>query len=94
MFHSTDMGEHLEKVAETADCKVLRMKEAGGDGLMTIWRVFESVYLMYNDFHMSRCYSRFHSGERHFCIDRCLDGRIEHRTDRNLHYYMEWKRAT
>ena len=25
MFHSTDMGDNLEEVVETEDCKVLRM---------------------------------------------------------------------
>lgn len=48
---------------------------------MTIYRVFDGVYLMYNDFHMSRCYSRFNSNLRLFCIDHCREGRVEHRTD-------------
>lgn len=43
MFHSTDMGKNLEKVVETEDCKVLRMKDPSGDGLMTIYRVFDGV---------------------------------------------------
>lgn len=89
MFHSTDMGENLEEVVETEDCKVLRMKDPSGDGLMTIYRVFEGVYLMYNDFHMSHCYSRFNSTARIFCIDHCREGRIEHRTNTDMHYYME-----
>lgn len=33
MFYSTDMGENLEEVVETEDCKVLRMKGPNGDGL-------------------------------------------------------------
>lgn len=89
MFYSTDMGENLEEVVETEDCKVLRMKDSSGDGLMTIYRVFEGVYLMYNDFHMSHCCSRFHSAARLFCIDHCREGRIEHRTDKDMRYYME-----
>lgn len=89
MFHSTDMGENLEEVVETEDCKVLRMKDAGGDGLMTVYRVFDGVYLMYNDFHMSHCYSRFKSFARIFCIDHCREGRIEHLADNDMRYYME-----
>lgn len=89
MFHSTDMGDNLEEVVETEDCKVLRMKDPSGDGLMTIYRVFDGVYLMYNDFHMSHCYSRFNSLSRIFCIDHCREGRIEHRTDKDMRYYME-----
>ena len=53
MFHSTDMGDNLEEMVETEDCKVLRMRDPSGDGLMTIYRVFDGVYLIYNDFHMT-----------------------------------------
>lgn len=89
MFRSADMGDNLAEVVETEDCKVLRMSDPSGDGLMTIYRVYDGVYLMYNDFHMTHCYSRFASTDRLFCIDHCLEGRIEHRTNRNMHYYME-----
>ncbi len=89
MFHSTNMGENLEEVVETEDCKILRMKDRSGDGLMTIYRVFDGVYLMYNDFHMTHCYSRFNSSAHIFCIDHCREGRIEHRTDKDMRYYME-----
>ena len=34
MFHSTDMGDNLEEMVETEDCKVLRMRDPSGDGLM------------------------------------------------------------
>ena len=44
MFHSTDMGDNLEEVVETEDCKVLRMNDPSGDGLMTIYLVFDGVY--------------------------------------------------
>lgn len=89
MLHNTDMNENLEEVTETNDCKVLKMSNSGGDGLMTIYRVFDGVYLIYNDFHMSHCYSRFNSSASLFCIDHCREGRIEHRTDKDMHYYME-----
>lgn len=89
MFRSADMRDNLAEVVETEDCKVLRMSDPSGDGLMTIYRVYDGVYLMYNDFHMTHCYSRFASTDRLFCIDHCLEGRIEHRTNRNMHYYME-----
>lgn len=69
MFQATDMGENIEEVVETADCKVLRMKDSSDDGLMTIYRVFDGVYLMYNDFHMSHCCSWFNSSSRILCID-------------------------
>lgn len=89
MFRTEDMGDHMEEVVETDDCKVLRMKEDGGDGLMTIYRVFDGVYLMYSDFHMSHCFSRFASTASIFCIDHCREGRMEHRAENDKHYYVE-----
>ncbi len=89
MLHTTDMGDNLEEMVETDDCKVLRIKDLSGDGLMTIYRVFDGVYLLYNDFHMTHCYIRFNSSSKIFCIDHCREGRIEHRTDKDMHYYME-----
>lgn len=77
MFRVTDMGDNLEEVVETEECKVLRLRDESGDGLMTIYRVFDGVYLMYNDFHMARCTSRFASAARMFCVDHCREGRIE-----------------
>lgn len=56
-FANTDMGDNSEEVAEAADCKILRTKSLpNGDVLMTVYRVFDGMYLMYNDFHMSHCY--------------------------------------
>lgn len=89
MLRGADMGDNLEEMVETPDCKVLRMKDETGDGLMTIYRVFDGVYLMYNDFHMARCVSRFASTARMLCVDHCREGRIEHCTDQDKRYYIE-----
>lgn len=89
MFRHADMGDNLEETVETADCKVLRMRDESGDGLMTIYHVFNGVYLMYNDFHMAHCFSRFASTARILCVDHCREGRIEHRTEQDKRYYIE-----
>lgn len=89
MFRGADMGDNLEDVVETKECKVLRLKDQSGEGLMTIYRVFNGVYLMYNDFHMAHCISRFSSNARIFCVDHCREGRIEHCTEQGKRYYME-----
>lgn len=89
MFHKKNMGDNLEEVVETEECKVLRMRDESGDGLMTIYRVFDGVYLMYNDFHMAHCYSHFANTARIFCVDHCREGRIEHRTEQDKRYYIE-----
>lgn len=89
IFRGGSMGENLEEIVETEECKVLRMKDESGEGLMTIYRVFDGVYLMYNDFHMGHCYSHFVSSGRLFCVDHCREGRIEHCTEQGRHYYIE-----
>lgn len=70
MLHSMDMGENLDEVVETEDCKVLRMKDPDGDGLMTIYQVFDGVHLMYNDFYMTHCYSQFNSKSQNIRCNR------------------------
>ena len=80
-FHSTHLGENIQEVVETEDCKVLRMNDVSGEGSMTMYRVFDGIFLMYNDFHMRGCYSQFTSQSSILCIDHCREGRIEHRTD-------------
>ena len=89
MFRGADFGDNIEEVVETEECKVLRLNDSSGDGLMTIYRVFDGVYLMYNDFHLTHCYSQVASSSRIFCIDHCREGRIEHRTENDMRYYME-----
>ena len=89
MFRGADFGDNIEEVVETEECKVLRLNDPSGDGLMTIYRVFDGVYLMYNDFHLAHCYSRFTSCANLLCIDHCREGRMEHRTEQDLHYYIE-----
>lgn len=89
MFRKNDIGDNPEEVIETDECKILRMKDESGDGLMTIYRVFDGVYLMYNDFHMAHCISRFTSNARLLCADHCREGRIEHSTEQNMHYYAD-----
>lgn len=89
MFRGADFGDNIEEAVETEECKVLRLNDPSGDGLMTIYRVFDGVYLMYNDFHLAHCYSRFTSCANLLCIDHCREGRMEHRTEQDLHYYIE-----
>lgn len=88
-FHSTHLGENIQEVVETEECKVLRINDTSGEGSMTMYRVFDGIFLMYNDFHMRGCYSRFTSQSSILCIDHCREGRIEHRTNHGMLYYME-----
>jgi len=82
------LGSNIEDVVETDRCKVLKLKDASGEGLMTLYPVFDGVYLMYNDFHMSSCQSEYQKTGSWFCIDHCREGRIQ-MTGNKGSYFME-----
>lgn len=89
LFRRSELGKNVSEIVETNDCKILRVDDESGEGTMTMYSVFDGVYMMFNDFHMKRCYSGFSCEESVLCIDHCREGRIEHRTDRDMLYYME-----
>ena len=45
-------GPNVQNLIESDDCKVMRLSDNSGEGMMTLYHVFPGVFLMYNDFHM------------------------------------------
>ena len=82
-------GENVHEVPAEEECRVLRLDDGTGEGFMTMYRVFDGIYLMYNDFHLRRCESQYHNDETVLCIDHCREGRIEHENLLGGRYYME-----
>ena len=56
------VGDNVNLVVENENCKVMQLADETEEGVMTMYKVFDGVYLMYNDFHMERCYSGFQTG--------------------------------
>ena len=56
------VGDNVNLVVKNENCKVMQLADETGEGVMTMYKVFDGVYLMYNDFHMERCYSGFQTG--------------------------------
>ncbi|HOH87791.1 MAG TPA: AraC family transcriptional regulator, partial [Ruminococcus sp.] len=77
------------QVAADENCRVLRMNGKVGEGFMTLYRVFDGIYLMYNDFHMQECDSDYQAADTLLCIDHCREGRIEHEAGHGIRYCME-----
>lgn len=77
------------QVAADDNCRVLRMNGKAGEGFMTLYRVFDGIYLMYNDFHMQECDSDYQAADTLLCIDHCREGRIEHEAGHGIRYCME-----
>lgn len=71
------VGGNVNLVVENENCKVMQLADETGEGVMTMYKVFDGVYLMYNDFHMEKCYSGFQSSETILAVDHCREGCIE-----------------
>ena len=72
-----DPAFRVENVVETEDCKVLKFTDRSGDGLLTLYPVFEGVYLMYSDFHMQSYVQGMQNAETFLCLEHCREGRSE-----------------
>ena len=86
---SAGFGSNVHEVASDGECRVLRIDDGSGEGFMTMYRVFDGVYLMYNDMHLRQCISEYQNTETVLCIDHCREGRIEHENSLGGRYYME-----
>ena len=82
-------GSNVHEVAAEGECRILRLDDESGDGFMTMYRVFDGIYLMYNDFHLHSCTSEYQNADTVLCIDHCREGRIEHENSLGERYYME-----
>ena len=52
LFQEMYYGPNVQNLVESDDCKVMRLSDSSGEGMMTLYHVFPGVFLMYNDFHM------------------------------------------
>ena len=92
LFEAPDkagFGSNVHEAAAQGDCRVLKLEDETGEGFMTMYKVFDGVYLMYNDFHLRSCVSEYQNADTVLCIDYCREGRIEHENSLGSRYYME-----
>ena len=89
MFDHIDFGSNVTQVSAADACRVLRLSAPTGDGFMTMYHVFDGVYLMYNDFHLRECPSQMQGVQNVFCIGHCREGRMEQRLNDRQTYFME-----
>ncbi len=83
-----ELGSNIRKVCEDEICAVYQLKDDAGEGLMTFYQVFPGCMLIYNDFHMEHCNSRFVPNADMFCIDHCREGRLEWQSG-DRYFYIE-----
>lgn len=83
----TDKNE-VEIVSKNQECTVYRIQGENGDVLMTGYRVFPGVELIYNDVHTQFCNAGLQRGGRFLEINHCREGRIEV-AFQNEYFYLE-----
>ena len=89
LFREMYYGPNVQNLVESDDCKVMRLSDNSGEGMMTLYHVFPGVFLMYNDFHMKQCVSGFQTDMDLLCIDHCREGRIEQDAGEGAYSYLE-----
>ena len=89
LFQKMNYGPNVQNLVESDDCKVMRLSDNSGEGMMTLYHVFPGVFLMYNDFHMKECVSGFQTDMDLLCIDHCREGRIEQEVGQNAFSYLD-----
>lgn len=58
---------------------------------MTIHKIFDGAYVMYNDMHLKECVSDYQisRSSSFFCIDHCREGRMESEIGNNAYCYLQ-----
>ena len=74
-LHFGEIGPY-RLIASTKECVVIRVENETGEGDMILYQVFDGVYLMYNDFHMSYYDSMYQAAETVLAIDYCREGSL------------------
>ncbi|MDO4633612.1 MAG: AraC family transcriptional regulator [Eubacteriales bacterium] len=79
---------NVDLIVSAEECKVMKIANETGEGIMSMYEIFPGIYLMYNDFHMESYASEFQHADTLLAIDHCREGRIEMEGD-NSYYYLE-----
>lgn len=84
-------GSNVRNVIQTDRCMVMQIYDDSGEGTMTIHRIFDGAYLMYNDMHLKHytCDFKLKEQSEVLCIDHCREGRIEAEREKNVFAYLQ-----
>lgn len=85
-FHNFgEIGEY-RIVAQTEECVVIRLENETGEGDMILYQVFDGIFLMYNDFHMSQYHSMYQAVDTVLAVDYCREGSLTMECDNGMYY--------
>ena len=90
IFEDIDFGDNVSIVVQNENCTVMKMQNETGEGMMTMYQIFPGAIIMYSDFHMAYCDSKFQTSNNNLlCIDHCREGTIEYDLDDGFSYFLE-----
>lgn len=84
LFYDTQ----VQSLVENENTHIIQIQNGNGDGLMSCYTVFPGIFLLFNDFHMKQCQSKFATQQNMFCIDHCREGRIEQEIANGAYLYL------
>ena len=87
-FHGLGKIGEYRVLSRTEDCAVIRLENETGEGDMIIYKVFDGVFLIYNDFHMSSYSSIYQAVDTMLVVDYCREGSLTMDLDNDM-YYMK-----
>ena len=87
-FHGLGKIGEYRVLSRTEDCVVIRLENETGEGDMIIYKVFDGVFLIYNDFHMSSYTSIYQAVDTMLVVDYCREGSLTRDLDNDM-YYMK-----
>lgn len=85
-FHKFGKIGEYRVVTRTEECVVIRLENETGEGDMIIYQVFDGIFLMYNDFHMSQYYSVYQAVDTVLAVDYCREGSLTMEWDNGMYY--------
>ena len=75
-FHNFGKLGEYRVLAQTEECVVIRLENETGEGDMVLYQVFDGIFLMYNDFHMSQYHSMYQAVDTMLAVDYCREGGV------------------
>ena len=82
-------GMDINVIERTDDGTVYKMETADGEGVMTCYRVFRGIELIYNDFHMPSYFQDVPPCGDIMEINHCREGRFECEFQGGAYAYIE-----
>ena len=87
-FEGTKLYGSPEEDELRQDCKIFRLSNETGYGLITVYQVFPGIELYYNDMHIGYCNQNQATAKNMIEINHCLIGRFECSFGENSCCYM------